>query len=200
MRDGSKGMVSIDLETLGLQNNAVILSVGVCVTPWKFNTVNELRERSINIKLDVKDQITNYGMKTHPDVVNWWKEQGPDSREILKPSSNDIKLAELPGVLEKFFERHGVNWKDYDTYDRRCFDMTKLQYVYEEALGYGHGKVPWNFVHMYEFGTALSYLGADRYGGVRPEEVGLIYHNSQDDAILDAYRLLKCLKEVELIQ
>ncbi|BAU40107.1 exonuclease [Ralstonia phage RSP15] len=199
MREGSKGFVSIDAETLGLYHDSVILSVGLVVSPWKYQTVEELMPRSINIKLDVRDQISNYGLKVHKNVTDWWKKQDEKARSILNPSINDVKLAELPGIIESFIKGQGYRWFELDTYDRRNFDVVKMQYIYEEVLGFGHGNVPWNFSNIYEFGTALAYLGADRYGGVRPEDVGLIYHNSQHDAILDAYRLLKCMKEVEII-
>lgn len=201
MREGSKGLVSVDLETLGLYHDSVILSVGICVSPWEDTTIEKLRSQSINIKLDVKDQITNYGLKTEKSVMDWWKGQTPAAREVLQPGPYDVKLADLPDAIEHFFKGQDMKWFDLDTFDRRNFDMVKLQYVYEDALGRGRGKVPWNFSNIYEFGTALSFLGVDRYAGIRERDVPeLIYHNSQDDAILDAYRLLKTLKGLGIIQ
>lgn len=199
MRNSSKGMVSIDLETLGLNNNAVILSVGICVTEWKPQTIEQLKERSINIKLSTRDQITKYGMTLDEEVCDFWREQGPEATSILTPSASDLLLEELPEAIDRFMDSQGVKWREYDTYDRRCFDVSKLQWVYEDALKKGHGNVPWDFRNLYEFGTALAYLGADRYGGIKDCPDGLIYHNSQDDAVLDAYRLLINLEQVGLL-
>lgn len=190
MHDYSEGLVSLDSETLAHVHNGIILSVGFCFHPWEKPNLDNMKKNSINFKLDVADQIKNYGFVTRQSVVDWWKEQDKEAKKILLPSSDDIKLADLTKAIDDWFLSIGVKWRKCDTFDRKAYDINRLQYVYEDVLGIS---TPWNHGHVYEFGTALAFMGSDRYGGIRePSSIdpSFIYHNSRDDAIVDAYRLL----------
>lgn len=192
MHDYSKGIVSVDTETLGHPQNAIILSVGLCFHTWSKPNLEDMKKNSINIKLNVRDQIERGMVKTE-SVVDFWKQQSPEAKSILIPSKDDILLADLPNAIDEWFVSIGVKWHQTDTFDRKSYDMFRLQYVYEEMLKV---KTPWNNGHVYEFGTALAFMGSDRYGGLRePSEIdpSFIYHNSRDDAIVDCYRLLSVM-------
>lgn len=192
MHDYSKGIVSVDTETLAHSTDAVMLSIGICFHPWSKPDLEFMKKNSLQIKLDIKDQIDR-GMKTQPDVIQWWKEQSPEARQILVPKAGDVKLIDVPKIIDDWFLSIGVKWHQTDTFDRRSYDMSKLQHIYEQILGI---KTPWNHGHIYEFGTALAFMGSDRYGGIRePSEVdpSFVYHNSRHDAIVDCYRLLNTM-------
>lgn len=195
MHDYSEGLVSLDTETLAHTHNGVILSVGLCFHPWAKPDLEAMKAKSVHFKLDIKDQLHNYGFVTRQSVVDWWKEQSPEARQVLIPRPDDIKLADLPGKIDEWFKSIGVKWHRCDTFDRKAYDINRLQYIYEEVLGIN---TTWNHANTYEFGTALAFLGSDRYGGIRlPSEVdpSFIYHDARHDAIVDAYRLLKKMDE-----
>lgn len=197
MHENSAGIVSVDMETLGHNNDAVLISLGVIYTPWvAVDTFQDLvkASKAIYLEFNIAEQITHYKRTTTQSVVEWWHEQSPDAKEALKPKDTDVSIAQLPEILDEFFRnRCMMKWRDCDTYDRKSYDVSKLQHVWEEELNVESG-VPWNYGHVYEFGTALTYLGAGRYGNIRPDDVpGLIYHRADHDALLDSYRLLKNL-------
>lgn len=195
MTPGSQGIVSIDTETLGHYYNNPILSIGISFHPWESPDIEKMRETGLYIKLDVADQIKNHGCKILESTAQWWREQSEEAKIVLKPSHEDVKIDEVPGIILDWVQKHDLKWKKMDTYDRKCYDVNRLQYIYDIITNDRYAK-PWNAANQYEFATALCYLGYDRYGGITDfDGMGLVYHNALDDSIMDSYRLLKCLEE-----
>lgn len=46
------------------------------------------------VKFDIVDQVKTYGYKIESSTLEWWKSQGPEAREKIKPSSSDMKLVD----------------------------------------------------------------------------------------------------------
>lgn len=183
----------IDLETIGRWSNACILSLGLTVAKYtdKDITFERLVSEGLYLKFDLREQIAN-GRTKDNKTIEWWKKQKAESRAVLNPSPQDISIYTLDKHIEKFFRDRNINMKKVDFYDRKCFDINKIQYVYEEELGYE--TVPWNYISEFELATAMRFLGFDRYGGIKAETYpGVIYHHALHDAALDHLRLMNCL-------
>lgn len=193
-------LLSVDMETLSKFDDAVILSIGLCCIPYNiedYSFVN-LFNNSVEFKLDATDQVKRFNRRIDIDVLNWWKGQSLEAQKILKPDINDIKLDDIPNLIEEYLINCGVGWKGLDIWDRKKFDLWKLQHIYEVSL---HRKEqPWGRKSDYDFATIMQWLGGDRYYHIAPSEVtGMIYHSAKADAALDAHRLLKLLHDINFL-
>lgn len=185
----------LDTETLGSRDDSVILSLGLTVSRYDDNkTFDELVNEGLYLKFDIKEQLTR-GRITQDRVVKWWYGQDSAARSVLIPQVTDSSLYALPSYLEEFFTLKGLSMRGVDWYDRKSFDMSKLQYLYEQELG---RDAPWDPMQEFEISTALRYLGMDRYGGVRVSDIpGAVYHNALHDAAVDHLRIFKGLHTLQ---
>lgn len=183
----------IDLETLAVRSDAPILSLGLTVGRYddKDQHFQSLVENGLYLKFNLKEQLDR-GRKASDRVVKWWYDQSPEARSVLIPRPGaDVSLYDLESHLEAFCQKIGVELKNIDLYDRNCFDISKLQYLFEEDLG---KDVIWDYHNTFDVATAFRFMGYDRYAGMRVEDIqGAIYHNALHDAAVDHVRLLKVL-------
>lgn len=194
-----KGNAFIDLETLGKWDDAILLSVGVCIltdeqTKQPGIDYDKLLSQSIEFKLSVADQKA-LGRKHEQSVMDWWKEQGDSAKKVLIPSSSDLPIAEVFKSIEAFLVGFGMDWKSVRLFDRNGFDIKKLQHLWEESLKLGKD-VPWDYQECWEIATILKFLSpeANRYGHVKPwdfKHPSFVYHSAKCDAALDALRFYK---------
>jgi hypothetical protein len=184
---------TLDLETLGSRDDAVILSAGLTWSRYDDQnlTFDKLVSEGLYVKFDIKEQLDK-GRVTQDRVVKWWYNQTPEARAVLRPDpSKEISLYRFPDMLYQFLARNGLTAKKIDWYDRKSFDMSKIQYLYEEELKMD---IPWNPNQEFEVSTALRYMGMDRYGGIQVKDIpGAIYHHALHDAAVDHIRLSRGL-------
>ena len=182
----------IDLENLGVGADSIILSLGLTVGRYDTpRTFDSLLENGLFVKFQIKDQIER-GRKKSDRVVKWWYDQSPEAkRAALHPSPQDRSIYDLEQILNDYFSSIGIDIKTVDLYDRNSFDLTKLQYLFEEELD---KDVPWNYHQTFDIPTAFRFLGFDRYAGVRVDDFGgAIYHHPLHDAAVDHMRIYKVL-------
>lgn len=190
----------IDLESLSLWNDAVILSLGLSFGELTTTvpSFDQLVADGLYIKFDVKEQIQEFKRSVKPDTMTWWKEQGESAKYVLYPSANDVSVRALDGLVKDFFKTKGVDPKSVDIYDRRSFDCSKIEHLYKENLGLD--ELPWHYLKEYEVSTALRYMGYNRYGGISPKDYPqMVYHNALHDSVLDHIRLQKCMIETGML-
>lgn len=58
-------------------------------------TFSEIVDTAVRFKLDVKEQVNDYGYKVEKDTVEFWKNQDKVVRKRMAPSSDDIALADF---------------------------------------------------------------------------------------------------------
>jgi hypothetical protein len=182
----------IDLETLAVGSDAPILSLGLTVSRYDdtSQTFDTLVQNGLYLKFDLKEQLDR-GRKASTRVVKWWYEQSVEARKVLIPNPADISLYGVGDQIQEFFKSKGIDIKKVDWYDRNCFDLSKLQYLFEEDL---NQDVIWNYHNTFDVATAFRFLGFDRYAGVRVSDFpGAIYHNALHDAAVDHMRIFKAL-------
>jgi len=181
----------IDLETLGVGSDSAILSLGLTVgrydAPLSFD---QLVSGGLYLKFDLKEQLQK-GRKKSDRVIKWWYEQKPEARKVLIPSPADVSLYRVEEYLNRYFQSIDLDIKKVDLYDRNSFDLTKLQYLFEEDLD---KDVIWNYHNTFDIPTAFRFMGFERYAGVWADDVpGCTYHNALHDAALDQLRIYKVL-------
>lgn len=189
----------VDFETAGLYDDAVVLSFGMTVSTYDEKVVfDDLVKDGLYLEFDYVEQVQKYKRKSQKSVMEWWKKQSPEARAVwnLPPKSKYKKtsLADFEMECLTFLADRNINPKDVDLYDRKQFDVTKMQHIQEETLGIPG--VWWNYQNTFEVATALRMLGFDRYGGMPAESFpGAIYHNALHDSAMDHVRFLNAFQQ-----
>jgi len=106
-------MFIFDIETLGTESTSAILSYAII----HFNaadkpTYQDLLNKTLFVKLDVKDQIKNYKRTIDKDSLEWWAKQHDYTKSIsLTPSEKDVKAVDAYNMLYDYVNRipNGVN-------------------------------------------------------------------------------------------
>ncbi|ACV50225.1 dexA exonuclease A [Delftia phage PhiW-14] len=189
----------IDTETLGKWDNAVVLSVGVCMVPmeelFKPHDFTYFKQNSQTWKLSIDDQIA-LGRKTESGALDFWDKQPPEAQAILKPHYEDLKLADFADEFTKWI---GNKW-ELMLLQRNGFDMVKLQHMFEVSLGRGPYP-PWKYDEVFGVETFLRFNSKEqsRYGALDPKTFShpdFVYHDAASDAALDLYRMNLVLSEL----
>lgn len=171
--------VVVDTETLGLYDDAILTSIGMCwfrMDQVQTATVPMLMNQSFYARLDVKSQA-DLGRKTTKSTLEFLKGQPEMMAEVAVQPRH--KIQELPGLIDSFLASNGIKPREFDFVDRQSFDIPKLAHLYEVSLG-TTAHVFWSGRRRYEIGTAFVFMGCqDRYNGLPPEDMtkhGLTLH------------------------
>jgi len=158
-----KKHLMVDLETLAVSPNAVVLSLGaVHFDPWSKGHLDEIYFR---IDLDDQDKL---GREIDPNTLDWWAKQDPTVMEEAFNPKGRIRLEDAINQFHKFawgcdaFWSHGA-----------VFDLIIIENIYRQL-----GKpAPWQYWQMRDTRTLFD-LGHD------PE----MPKESKHDALADAIR------------
>lgn len=181
----------IDIETLGTDPDAVVLSIA-CV-PFMLDVhtyFSELVNAGFVVKLHVQEQIKTHHRTVEDSVAKWWKSQPKEIFDAqVRPSPNDMGLKEGLTLFNKFVAGiEGYNFNESYVWSRgNNFDFPILKSLYKDA-GIG---VPYNDWRVRDVRTAIDIMaGTDdgkyevKFGGD-----GFEAHNPLHDAAMDAARL-----------
>lgn len=186
-------MFVFDIETLGKQSSAAILSIG-CVNfdPIKRTTFKEMKDTAFFIKFDAEDQIKRHKRTVTKSSLEWWTKQCFNARKksFIPNSECDVRIEE---GLEAF-----RSWlKQYD--DGKCFvwargnlDQLVLD-AYEEYLDiepifyYNRWRDVRTAIDLW-FDTSSGYCDID-YDGF-DVDLMITKHNPVDDCLYDAMMLM----------
>jgi len=93
----------LDLETLSLRPNAVVLSCGIiAVDLSKDFTAEDLKERSLFVKFKSNSQTNRH---ISSDTLNWWRNQSIEvQRSQLLPSPSDVSLVDGYKAIQQFIK------------------------------------------------------------------------------------------------
>jgi len=109
--------VIFDFESLGLNENSVLLSLGVLAfDPSDYDivgdgvetTFNKLLQQGLYVKLDAKDQMKTYGRTINKSTLLWWTEQNEEASQVLTRCDDDVKLPDMERLLNEYLEMNGV--------------------------------------------------------------------------------------------
>ena len=153
----------IDMETMAVSPNAVVLSLGaVHFNPYSGGINDKLYFR---INIDDQDAL---GREVDPNTISWWSKQSPEIMEEAFSPDNRIPLADAMDQFQKFSWGCDAFWSHGAT-----FDLVIIENIYRQL-----GKpLPWNYWQLRDTRTLFD-LGFD------PD----MPQGSKHDALQDAIR------------
>lgn len=139
VKNGTKHRCMVDIETLGLDHDAVIVSVGAVA--FGAGELGETFYRSIDI-----ESCQEAGLTIDASTLNWWFEQDETAQEQLAGGDD---LGDVLAEFRGWFVREGFDeiWANSPS-----FDCTKLKFAGEQ-IGVD---MPWQFYDERDYRTLSS--------------------------------------------
>ena len=191
--------VIFDFESLGLNENSVLLSLGVLafdpsdydiVSDGVETTFNKLLQQGLYVKLDAKDQAKTYGRTINKSTLLWWTEQEEEASQVLSRSDDDVKLPDMETLLKEYLEMNGFT-KNTPVWSRGYTEPMWYESVKLNLNTYG------SFRHYQyrDIRTLLNVSIEDKYlsrNHINTIEhpVSFIKHNALHDVCFDAVQFL----------
>jgi DNA polymerase III epsilon subunit-like protein len=167
--------VMLDIETLGLEPGAAILSIGAV----RFDAGQLGSTYTCSISLE---SCQDAGLDIDAGTLEWWLDQDDDAQDVLTGGTD------LEDALEHFTTWLGD--PDEVWANSPSFDCKILEHAYE-AVGL---TVPWNFYQERDYRT-LSKLP------VAPEiDHDGVKHDALDDAMHQAHLAAATLKRIDGVE
>ena len=153
----------IDMETMAVSPNAVVLSLGAV----HFNPYSGGYGDKIYFKIDLDDQ-DKLGREIDPKTLEWWSRQDPAIMEEAFSEDGRIPLVDAMDQFQKFSWGCDAFWSHGAT-----FDLVIIENIFRQL-----GKpLPWNYWQLRDTRTLFD-LGFD------PD----MPQGSKHDALQDAIR------------
>lgn len=166
--------VMVDIETLGTEKGAAILSIGAVT--FDREGVHETFYR--NIDLETCEQA---GLEVDTGTLAWWLDQGEEAQDVLRGGED------LETVLRDFSTFYDAHKADEIWANSPSFDCEILAHAYD-ALDLD---LPWDFREERDYRTLRELPGAvwvDRQG---------THHNALDDAKHQAKKVVLTLNNYD---
>lgn len=147
-----KENVMIDIETMGLHSDAVVLSIGAVFFDEK-GLGKEFYE-----KVDMQSCI-DLGLTIDASTLYWWMEQSESARkEFVECQGSDIvdSMGRLTGFLKEEFRTDQYPGKVWS--NGTDFDLSILKTIYRK-LGM---EVPWKYYNQRDFRTYRKMASSDK--------------------------------------
>ena len=180
-----------DFETLSQEYNGVVTCCALLLfEDSRFNpsndpyTFEELADSCKVIKLNVEDQVKNYGRKISQSTLDWWKEQGEEAQKWITPSDDDQKISKL---YDWFWESIPLGVKNFYTRGN-TFDPIFLQSLMADT----DRPMPYDW---WQIRDTRSYIEGLAWGSdlmndyIPPGCESFIKHNPKHDVVLDVMRM-----------
>jgi hypothetical protein len=153
--------VMIDLETLSVRPDAVILTLGAV----KFDPFEDTLGEELALKFDIDGQ-TAMGRHIDEDTLRWWGEQTPEAQEEAFSTEGRLTVDAAMDQFHKFVWQSGPVWSHGSV-----FDIIILENLYTQL---GRAKA-WEFWSVRDTRTMFDL-------GVDPEMPKVTAHRALDDA------------------
>ena len=167
----------IDLETLAVDPNAVILTLGAV----KFDPNNQAEPHSrMYFRVDVDSQ-TEMGRKVDDNTLDWWGKQPPEIFEEALGEKDRIPVAEMIKRINKYAVGVDVFWCQGP-----LFDFTILQDIYKQM----ETPAPWQYWQIRDSRTLFNLVPRD------PNEQRTGLHNALEDCVFQAKKVQKVYRQL----
>lgn len=184
--------VMIDIETIGLSPEAVVLTVGM--VKFDPNSLDEPFD-GVHIKLNPTEQ-KNDGRAINRGTLEWWSEQDPKIREEAFGPEGQLSVREgLAQIIEYFKVLDSKDHNQGHVYLSQVwgqgygFDMTILKNLFQQY----DMQEPWKFYQERDSRTLFSLLDQDP----RPAAGQDNLHNALSDSYYQAIGVQKALKAIK---
>jgi hypothetical protein len=185
----------LDVETLAVESNTVILSIGMCYARMD-STYSDLQKDSIFIKLNAKEQIEKYKRVTSKDTLDWWDKQPIEAKRIsLFPSDTDVNILDGLTQLRKWIEQY-PNYKQELVWVRGSLDQMSIDSLCR-ATGVDFIFPYWNYrdtrtmLDCIKTTTERGYCKVEYpHDDLNYEELFKLKHHPTVDCQIDAIQML----------
>ena len=190
-------MFFLDIETLGVESTAAILSIAIIYVPdAEPRPAVELMSDYIFVKFDVKDQISRFKRTVDMGTISWWKKQSDLARNKSYERNPELDLSSEEALdrIDAWVKKH----KDYSNelvWIRGTLDQMAVDSLYAALKR----KPPFNYNVYRDMRTAVDLLYPDSKGGYHEVDSSLcvgfdalqwIPHDPLHDVARDAAMLL----------
>lgn len=173
----------IDLETLGVGNNASIVQIGAVM----FKPDEDILVQDSRLKIDVDVTANGSAVQGEMDAatVLWWMNRPPENRKLVFGGKDRVCLQIALARLNQWFETWDIQriWANSPS-----FDIVLLKNAY---LRTGVGDFPFDHRAELDYRT-VRYL-VNRYPDA-PAISGSVIHEASADAVQQAAYILAALK------
>jgi hypothetical protein len=164
----------IDLETLGVEPNSVVMTLGAI----KFNPFSDEEPHSpLYLRGDVQEQSDKLGRSIDENTLAWWSKQSQQIQDEAFGDHDRVTTDDLTKQLNKWCVGLDYIWCQGPT-----FDFVILQDLYKNI-----GKpVPWNYWQIRDSRTLFAMMPQDPRKQIQEQ-----LHN----ALADCYYQAKCVQQ-----
>lgn len=166
----------VDLETLAVSPNAVILSLGAV----HFDPHSDHFGDSIYMRIDLDDQ-DKLNREIDPNTIEWWSKQDPQIMEEAFNPDNRIPLSEAIDRFHKFAWGCDAFWSHGAT-----FDLVILENIYRQL----NKPLPWNYWQLRDTRTLFDI-------GIDPRMPKESKHDALQDAIRQAVGVQNVFRQLK---
>lgn len=176
--------LSIDLETLSLNMNAVIVSVGAVF----FDPVKGERGHELYLRPDMMEQ-QDLGRRIDPSVLEWWSKQSVGALGVFQKPQVGAEL--FMNTFAGFLNRYGPDSEVMVWGNGANFDNAILTSYFMD----NKRPIPWSFrndrcLRTLKMAAKLTPEETPAFDGVQ--------HNALDDAIYQAEVATACMRKLGL--
>lgn len=182
--------IVLDIETLGIFDNSVVLSIGGVVfdpeTEFEFLDLTE--DNSFFVKLKAKDQKERLNRTVTPSTIEWWKSQNDEAKKVLLPSDKDVDAETAIDQLNEFVKEEC----EYDPKNSVIWVRGSLDFPVLHSLALSCGKeLCFGYNRIRDVRTAIDilYNSNNGYTDMSKPCVGFIAHDPVHDCARDAMLL-----------
>jgi hypothetical protein len=186
-------MFLFDVETLGKESTAVILSMALIhFDPDTNPSYQDLMNSAFFVKLDAEDQMTRLGRTMTKSTMEWWSKQCLNVKiASFKPSAQDVKIEQGLKSMRQYAESFS-DYRNQTVWARGNLDQLVLDSM-EEKLEL---HPIFHYAKWRDVRTAVDFLtGSDNgyctvdYPGFDPA-IHVTKHNPIDDCAYDIMMML----------
>jgi len=185
-------MFIFDIETLGIESNAVILSAAIIhFDPEEKPSYQDLLDNSCFVKFSAKDQIKRLGRTVDSGTLEWWKKIHEYIRKVsFDPAPNDLLAEEGIQQLKNYMAKYPGSDK------QTMWTRGSLDQMATDSLCVKLDIAPISGYNMYrDVRTAVDILTGSTNGYCNVEHPNfdramVIKHHPVHDCALDAMMLM----------
>lgn len=182
----------MDMETLGVDEKAIVLTIGILCVPENYNldnTIDLYDTRGSLYHLNLTEQEKRYNRTMDISTVYWWSTQNPGVFRDQLCQKDAWKMRDAIDDIRHIFQRYGLFDKDEHNiiWSRGLFEV-KLWESMLKDLKIENDIMFWQWR---DSRTACDVMCGDP-NGLISELPDLNKHDPLADCILDYFRLKKC--------
>jgi hypothetical protein len=176
----------VDLETLGLNPNAAIVSIGGVL--WDYET----DEEDYFYEVITAESNTECGFDFNLDTLAWWSKQSAEARKIFF-SDDRVHIHTALTNLKNFLEMNANPQYLMVWGNGAVFDNAKLENAFDK---FEDLETPWHFTRSLCYRTLrLTFPQFD----IRPPKKIGTHHNALDDAKFQMYSFKNMVKNIDAL-